>query len=39
MAIFLNWFMPEEHFINYLVVFIWEQAPDVTKYVFSIFSL
>jgi hypothetical protein len=30
--VFINWFLPEEHFVNYLIVFIWEKAPNSDKF-------
>ena len=31
MAIFINWFLPEDAFVNYLIVFLWESAPNSDK--------
>ena len=31
MAVFINWFLPEDAFVNYLIVFLWENAPDSDK--------
>lgn len=28
---FINWFLPEEHFVNYLIVFIWEKLRILTS--------
>ena len=31
MAVFINWFLPEDAFVNYLIVFLWENDPDSDK--------
>ena len=32
MAVFINWFLPEDAFVIYLIVFLWENAPDSDKF-------
>ena len=35
MAILLHWVLPEDHFLNYLIVYIWKHADHSDKCVFG----